>query len=555
MHSEQLLRKLTDKLRGSCLTTLDCRDLHQNFEKHAESKDGQWVWSESTLSSFLEIPEHSDVEVSPSLFRLAQNIAAFPFRSLAPQILTEDALVRAVVVLTERYKNILSGGRGAWEKEIWRALAVIDVDPDLATMPSGEERDQSQKSTLKATGEPGEESESNSSDLVLSALQCLGAMNSFKGESDAHAMIASHNFSQIVKFFLLIGPLTEGESLSTYRSALDDTKFRQHLLSTATCILASFGDEANAGIKYETFRAVVGRTLPRLFNPIKPLFEHLLLPGKTGPHKPHQFVHSGIILTPPLLSQIHFLLPPSIHIPWNPTLLHSTDMDGYNMHYFREKVFKYPFPTIFLLIGEPTNPKTITKKIPDLPRGALPNERVIYGAYVQAQWEDTDRHCLRDPSCILFQLSPQHDVFPAIPNAPNHLYVSHSAAVHTGFGFGSPVPDANGNDVLNSRMREQLLPPNHSPARHSYNGSPYELPLGPVSLHIEPSLQCGVFVHNAEHRCAYPPSFQASQLPESCRYRRSNVSGGGKQAVPTQPLRSWRDVIAIRRIEVWGCGQ
>ena len=82
-------------------------------------------WSEATLCRFLELPD--TLGVGPVVFQMASYLGAFPFSSQAPAILTYEALLKVVTILTERYGAVIKKrSHVIWRREIYRSLAIYD---------------------------------------------------------------------------------------------------------------------------------------------------------------------------------------------------------------------------------------------------------------------------------------------------------------------------------------------------------------------------------------------------------------------------------------------
>ena len=62
------------------------------------------------------------LEAGQVLFQMASYLGAFPCPSLAPAILTREALVKVVVIMTERYGKILKKGIKDRNKLLFRSL-------------------------------------------------------------------------------------------------------------------------------------------------------------------------------------------------------------------------------------------------------------------------------------------------------------------------------------------------------------------------------------------------------------------------------------------------
>ena len=65
------------------------------------------------------------LESGPVLFQMMGFLGAFPFPSLAPAILTREALVKVVVIMTERYGKVLKKGIKDRNRLLFRSLGTI----------------------------------------------------------------------------------------------------------------------------------------------------------------------------------------------------------------------------------------------------------------------------------------------------------------------------------------------------------------------------------------------------------------------------------------------
>src|SRR5258708_2583695 len=115
---EALSYQLTESFATKCLTPLELYIFKTVFKAHATTSSGVTYWTQSTLTEFLGLPDHPGLPIAHVIFQLAGYIGAFPFPSQAPAILTNDALLRVVVVMTGRHTKVLRGDRRTWEREI-----------------------------------------------------------------------------------------------------------------------------------------------------------------------------------------------------------------------------------------------------------------------------------------------------------------------------------------------------------------------------------------------------------------------------------------------------
>lgn len=487
---------------------------------------------------------------------MSSYLGAFPFPSQAPAILTYEALLKVVTILTERYAAVIKKrNRELWLRELYRSLAVHDrgLKPDdgdtgqekkLESQPGG---GGSLGFAIDAPDEGGEDDEDD--ELVLAALDYMDADDVFKqGEhSDVrHSIIPTDNFLRLVELLLLIAPIDAQESLSSFTGELT-TERKENLRRTASGILSSFGvSTTQPGITYHTFNTVVSSCLPYLFNGLNPLFEHFLFakdfdlskrkPGSSSPTiEKHPVIpppkpalepvlrDPGEILDLTTLSQLSFFLKGSdLFRRLRP--LYSVNTHGFSMGSFEKQSFHWRAPTILLVSGRllPTEPSSTRerafadslppKRHPSsvTPDSSSSDQIMTFGAYIPAQWKLTHKGCFGDASTVLFQLSPVHDVFHASSYSEDYVYFNRPPTQPSGLGFGTPVPRQSASSSTHS----------HSIFRP-----------GPVSLHLDDALEFGVFTHLAEGGGSFHPS-----------------------RLPVRKSKNWQDRFEIDSLEVWGCG-
>ncbi|OCK93274.1 restriction of telomere capping protein 5 [Cenococcum geophilum 1.58] len=399
---EELALRLTNIFVEKCFTPLELYCFKQTFKFLAEDQSGLKYWSESTLIEFLELPDA--LGSGAVMYYLCGYLGAFPFSSYAPAILTGEALLRIVCLMTGRHWRVLRRRKENWIREIWRGCAVIDrkasaaarkTDPPEGTNSEAAPgtKDQSKTAGASTTKRDGELEEYDEDELAYHTFELLDALEVFKqGERfDAqHAMIPSDDFLKLLELLLLIAPLGPQENVSLYTTQLDEKRL-EGLRAVANCILASFGVEQKPGIGYKSFDAVVSNTLPHLFDSLGPLFEHFLFPKDFDLHKrkdstPEESPLSpspetpeieaasqvgpahipapepllpveGDILDPNLVSQLSFIFSDkSIFHRLRPLYLGHNH--GYSMGSFEKSVFKWQAPSILLVSGTLLSPTT-----------------------------------------------------------------------------------------------------------------------------------------------------------------------------------------------------
>ena len=519
----------------------------------ADDQDGIKYWKEETLCRFLFL---ADARGSGAvLFQVATYLGAFPFSSLAPSILTIEAMVKVVTILTERYGKVLKGGKADRNKLLFRSLAVFDRRMSLGVEESSkkvkepsmdEDRQEKEESSGDALSlsagfsidKPGyDEEDEDDDELALAALESLDAMEIFKQDRRAdtkihHAKIPVDNFRGLSMLLLVIAPLEAQESLVKYAESLTEARLKG-LRRVADSIIWTFTPEENAGISYSMFNTVIPNSLPYLFDGLNPLFEHLLFSknidlsrrkhstSANAPSVPQVgaanipveplMPQEGEILNLNTLSQLSFFMKGDTLFR-RLRLLYSGGDAGFSIGSFQQKVINWRAPSILLVSGTrlPVSPQggpernfadlLPPRRFPDGTAGNSTTGRVVFGAYLNVPWKQTYKEAIGDSETLLFQLEPIHEVFRA--STINKDYATFSKS---GVGFGNPPSRPKAISGLSSHVT-----------------------LGPVSLLLNESLEYGVFTHES--------------------------AGGGSFHPSLSREHNWQDRFEIESLEVWGCG-
>lgn len=532
------------------------------FRSLADDQDGIHYWKEETLCRFLVIPDA--LGPGPLVYQMATYLGAFPFPSLAPSILTIEAMLKVVVIMTERYGRVLKNGKADRNKLLFRSLAVFDRRMSSAFEKPTQDildalRDKKEGSSESAIAAEiqhypdgfsidrpanDDEEEEDDDELALAALDSLDAIEVFKHDQRAdtkihHAQIPVDNFRRLLMLLLVIAPLDAQESLSKHAESLTEERI-VGLRRVADSILWSFTPEHNAGIFYHSFNTIIPASLPYLFDGLNPLFEHFLFsknldlskhrrksststpmasPTIAPPAAPQVPDHplepllpkEGEILDLNVLSQLAFFLKGGKLFRRLKPLYVGGDA-GFSMGSIEQKVFNWHAPSILLVSGTrlPSEPdgareRAFSDTLPPkrFTNGSPGNNtsgRVVYGAYLDVSWKHTYKEAIGGSECLLFQLEPVHEVF-----RPSTIIKDYATFTKSGISFGSPPPRARPISGLESHVQ-----------------------LGPVSLYLEESLEFGVFNHN---------------------------SAGGGSFHPSQTRNTdWQDRFEIESLEIWGCG-
>jgi len=549
-----LSHELALRFAKKCFSPLELTHFKDVFRTLADERDGVNYWKEETLCRFLVIPDA--LGPGPVIYQMATYLGAFPFPSLAPSILTIEAMLKVVVIMTERYGRILKRGKADRNKLLFRSLAVFDRRmSSVHEKPSPEGlRDLRENSASveewPTTGsrshpagfsidEPANEEEDEDDDeLALAALDSLDAIEVFKYDQRAdtkihHAQIPADNFKKLIMLLLLIAPLEAQENLSSHALQLTEARL-DALRRVADCILWSFIPEQNGGIFFHSFNSTVPASLPYMFDGLNPLFEHFLFsknidlsrrkqPPYTAPLSfptiaqvpDTQFEpllpREGEILSLNILSQLSFFLKGgSMFHRLRP--LYAGGDAGFSIGSIEQKVLNWRAPSILLVAGTrlPSMPQGSQerafaemlppKRFPDGASGNSTSGRVVFGAYIDVPWKHTHKEAIGGTGMLLFQLEPIHRVFRASIISKDYVTFT-----KLGISFGSPPAPSKPISGLSSHVA-----------------------LGPVSLMLNESLEYGVFTHDS--------------------------TGGGSFHPSKSWKHDWQDRFEIESLEVWGCG-
>ena len=507
------------------------------------------------MCRFLAIPDA--LAAGPIIYQMTSYLGAFPFPSLAPAILTRGALIKVVVVMTQRYGKVLKRGGKDRNKLLFRSLAVFDrrlssiASPKLPADVQALRDEKAEKAigvesaidgvySLAqgfSTDEPvgGEEDDEDDDELALAALDSLDAIEVYNMDRHSEtkmqqAQIPADNFRKLLMLLLIIAALESHENLPKVAEYLVESRLSA-IQKAADSILWSFKPEDSPGITYNTFNTIIHNSLPYLFDGLNPLFENFLFsknldlsrhrvqlgaqPASAPSMQPADVKEpllpsEGEILTLTALSQLSFFMKSDVLFHrLHP--LYSGNQSGFSINSISQKILNWRAPTIILVAGThisdtPTGGRERNfadslppKRFPDGNKGNSNSSRVVFGAYLEVPWRTTHKEAIGDTNTLLFQLEPLHEVFRA--SSINRDYATLSK---DGMGFGVPA------------------------AKKSVAGLDNHVVLGPVSLYLDENLEFGAFTHDG--------------------------AGGGAFATSNVRRGDWQDRFEIESLEVWGCG-
>ncbi|KIX00480.1 uncharacterized protein Z518_10620 [Rhinocladiella mackenziei CBS 650.93] len=553
---EQLSHELALRFASKCYTHLEIAHYKDNFKTLADHQEDVEFWKEDTLCGFLALPE--PLQAGPVLYQMCTYLGAFPFPSHAPCILTREAMLKVVTIMTGRYKKVLKRGDQDKVKLLFRSMAVFDRSASISSpqgklnmedvvneQPSGdtlkergvEKKGISSHATGFAIDEPAnDDEEEDDDDLALAALDSLDAIEVFKQDQRAdrkihHAMIPAENLKKLIMLLLLIAGIEPVTPVVSYGANLDEERL-QALNVSADAIIAAFDPEPQSkGIRYSSFVKAIATTLPDLFEPFNSLFEHFLFSKNINLNKHRDAPEivpaiepqespiyrspddkSYSIFTDTLLSQLSMSL--KVFTPSGSlsniytsgakfNQLYSTFSHGTSLSSFSRHVLSWQSSTLVLISG-------------NLPDSA--HETIILGAYLPERWHDPSSGTrpatsldISGPKASLFQLQPRQAIFPANPS--NRTTSVPYFSSKTGIALGCVIP---------RQSRTHAAPP---------------LPiLGPVSLLVDGDMSIAAFQHDGN---AGSGAFATDSGLETAQIRHRETTQAKKVEFEIDTLEVW----------------
>ncbi|KAI1614334.1 TLD-domain-containing protein [Exophiala viscosa] len=585
---EQLSHELALRFASKCYSHLEIAHYKDNFKTLADHQEDLEYWKEDTLCRFLALPE--PLKAGPVIYQMCTYLGAFPFPALAPCILTREAMLKIVTIMTGRYKKVLKRGDQDKAKLLFRSLAVFDrkasvsspkEKPDMDALVRDQlpddmmkEREVQEGMQSHASGfaidEPANDDEDeDDDDLALAALDALDAIEVFKQDQRTdrkihHAMIPADNLKKLIMFLLLIAGLEPLTPLGSYGDKMDSEKLQALNVSADATVAAFDPDAHNNGVRYANFVKTVATAIPELFDPLSNLFEHFLFskninlnkhrdtpePIITIEPKPSPIYRnpeddSYSIFTDTLLSQMSMSL--KLFNPSGSLLnifasgarfnrLYSSSSDGTSLSSFSRQVMSWQSGTLLLISGT----------LNDTPE---PSKTITLGAYMPEKWHDPSSGSgsrpppsYEGPKPCLFQLQPRQAVFAANPynRTTPWSYFSNK----TGIALGCVIPQQ-------SRT----------------NAAPLAPVLGPVGLLIDRDMSTATFQHDGQAGTGAfvtDPGLETAQTHQPTTAQRKKVEfdidslevwgisfpeqGAGEDELTKQKKRlAWEEAEAARR--------
>lgn len=494
--------ELALRFASKCFTPLEIAHYKDNFKALADHQDDIEYWKEETLCRFLCIPD--SLHAGSVVYAMCTYLGAFPFPSLSPAILTREAMLKVITILTGRYRKVLKKGDRDKSRLLFRSLAIFDR---RSSMIAGSDKQQSIKNGIFAEQDlkdlkntehekdnppahsgfavdmpANDDEEEDDDDLALAALDSLDAIEVFKYDQKtdrkiSHANVPASNLKRLIELLLTMIWLSAQESLASYSQSLTKPHLSR-LDEVSECIVQAFDpDPSIQGISYQSFVNTVLTSVPYLFEPLSPLFERFLFsknldlsrhrdvavqPSTSEPLGRRPQILGKIdeqgILDQASLAQLNICLNMESSSEFHP--LYSTNQDGTSLSSFSRQVLSWQSATILLLKG--TAP--------------FSKNPVIIGAYLPEHWRNASGTKAPEDMAtrpVMFQLSPRHAVFPG--NSLNKSLPLSYFSNDTGIALGCVIPTAS----------------------RTHGPSPIPA-LGPVGLLIDSDIATATFQHDGD---------------------------------------------------------
>lgn len=357
----QVFSQLTDKLSQK-FDSQELSTIRQTFTQLATPVDQTSIWTEDTFVKFLEVPD----EVGSLLFLSASYVASFPYTDGSPMILTQDALLRVVAIMTRRTDGILSAD--ARVHLLYNSFAVLDNVP---TLDKTEHEDKEHATTTDSEM-------SNSAEIDTSS-------NNFRmRRSDLH---------KLLKFFLTIQEMSYVEVVTNYIDRFSGTDAKT-IDEIATSIVQTVTNLDTVPLQD---LAEFAKGSPDFLYSLSSLYSHFLFPSKSYKTRPKASrpICDTNLLNNGSSAQLSLFLPRDL-VFGKIDALYRASHDGFSMGSFESKVLRYPGPTVLLLQGH----SDVMGK-------------VIMGIFNNLPWKQSSKETFGDNETRLFQLAPKHRVYKA----------------------------------------------------------------------------------------------------------------------------------------------
>lgn len=473
-------------------------------------------------------------------------LGASPFPSLAPCIVTREALLKVVTLLTGRYKRVLKGADRNRNTLLFRSLAVFDrhkislngkavQSEQLGEVDPGNSIQNRTTTTGFSIDESKDEEEDEDDDSL--ALAALDALDSIEVFGDLHrtdrkinnAYIPVYNLERLLMLMLAFASLTPDENIAECCGPTSPGR-SSALEQSARAIVSAF-DPKHESISYTNFMKTVTTVVPHIFRPLDPLFAHFLFSRQLDLSRTKDDVgqkrmsrrstlagrspDETSILNDTLLAQMSgsFEIAGTsssdassfFHTGARFNKLYSSASDGTSMSSFSRQIMSWRASTLLIVRASPQDS----------------DQTFVIGAYLPDHWKEAGSFTQADSTAefkaTMFQLLPRHAIFRANPY--NKCTPVSYFSSRTGIALGCIIP-------ASSRI----------------NAADQQPVLGPVSLFIDADMATATFQHDGDSGAG---AFLTDPLLEESQ--RESISSSTDARAQAEKL-----VLDVDVLEVWG---
>lgn len=359
---DQVYHELTRRFEVN-FDTLELESIRKTFYQLSTPVSDLSIWSEDTFVKFLGLPDG----VGSLLFLSASYVASYPYTHESPSIITCDALVRVIGIMTGRTETVMDSS--ARLNLIYNSFAVHENNIEKQTAP---EVDKQNDQGLLAGSRAPVEAETQNPDTGL--------------------RVRKDDLRKLLQFLLSLQEKSNVEVVANYIERLGNENAKA-MASISRCIVNTISE--NDTITFQEIQRFMYHS-PSLLSTLPSLYAHFLYPAanpsvlaskKSRPFK------SDNLLNDNSAAQLSLFLPEEL-IFGKLDQLYRASRDGFSMGAFETKVLRYPGPTLLILNGS-------TKD------GA----EASFGIFSNVPWKQSSKETFGDSKTTLFQLAPLHKVF------------------------------------------------------------------------------------------------------------------------------------------------
>ncbi|RIA94395.1 TLD-domain-containing protein [Glomus cerebriforme] len=388
---------------------------------------------------YLGFPD--DIGTGPLIYRSFTYLANYPSVGHTNTLLTYDGLIKAIAIYCDLIEGVINEDR---TKLLFDSFSISDNDieneqkdrlelikPSISQIPQIITPEDAE--FLKVIGfyepDPSKVSKVRTQDMIKILTGLIWLMSSEMTSINTNSEDLIQNLKKI------ISPQFINQIHDDVVHVIDIMKQYDNIKSDQV-------------ITWLTFQNFINRNAPNIFRGFIPFMYGQFLIGLTlsqqrkdslfqGPKVQYwpKLDSNSDILNQMNMGLLSWMLPEKIikRHHWN--CLYSSSKHGFSMNRFYRNVFKYPGPTLLLIHADSaTSPKPDGSGFLFTSKSKKYEHTFLLGAYVADPWKSTSnpKTCFGSEECVLFEILPAFEKFPASKLNSNYVYYNPSF----GIGFG-----------------------------------------------------------------------------------------------------------------------